>query len=120
MKIAKAVILFIFFSFCAINSYGQTEQPFIGLKNMKNRVQLFSSPTSSILSIKIDDANFDNLQFKVYNIVGNEVDISVETVKKNNYYRIPTSKFASGYYFLVLKDEKTRFQEALKFSKTRD
>jgi len=49
-------------------------------------------------------------------MIGNRLTIDIEKVGINQY-RIPLKNFATGYYFVVVKDEFSRFNKAYKILK---
>ena len=115
------VIIYICFFFSA-SSFAQSEKPVIGLKDFKNYVELYHNLSSDILDIKISNYELGNLELSFTNIIGNKIEVDfeelgIDKVNKTKYFRVPTSKFDPGYYFLILKDSENRLQEAIRFEK---
>lgn len=84
--------------------------------HLKNTIELFPNPVEDYLQIKILNSELKDVQFEMHSIIGNAVQIETEDLGKDSY-RIPVESFASGYYFLVIKDDITRFSKAVKFLK---
>ena len=82
----------------------------------KNTIELFPNPVEDYLQIKILNNELEDVRFEMHSIIGNVVQIETEEVGQDAY-RIPVESFASGYYFLVVKDDVTRFSKAFKFLK---
>ena len=52
----------------------------------------------------------------MHSIIGNNVSIFPEEIGRDKF-KIDVKQFATGYYFLVIKDDVNRFKEARKFLK---
>lgn len=102
----------------AVSLQQATETPFINEPQLqsKNTVELFPNPVEDFLQIKILNSELQNVRFEMHSIIGNVVQIESEEVG-HDAYRIPVESFASGYYFLIVKDDATRFSKAFKFLK---
>jgi len=100
------------------SSTQQAETPYFNSAQLEiiNRVELFPNPVKDYLQVKILNSKLVNTQFEMHSIIGNVVLIEAEETGGDSY-RIPVEGFASGYYFLVIKDDVTRFKEAFKFLK---
>ena len=95
-----------------------TETPFANDPQLqtKNTVELFPNPVGDYLQIKILNSELQDVRFEMHSIIGNVVQIDTEEIGQDAY-RIAVESFASGYYFLVVKDDLTRFSKAYKFLK---
>ena len=116
------LVLCTLLSFFPDFSFAQSEKPVIGIKDFKNYVELYHNLSSDILDIKISNYDLNNLELRFTNLIGNEIkvdfeELSIDKANRTKYFRVPTSKFDPGYYFLILKDSETRFQEAIRFEK---
>lgn len=100
------------------NSPQQAESPYFNNAQLDivNKVELFPNPVQDYLQVRILNSNLVNARFEMHSIIGNVVHIATEQVGSDTY-RIPVEGFANGYYFLVIKDDVTRFSEAFKFLK---
>ncbi len=121
------LICFIFIGFWITTSFGQSEedgsyrqneQPFVenSLREIKNPIDFFPNPTPDDLNIVINDKTLKNVEFEVYNIIGNSIKIEIEEVTQNKY-KIPLRSLSPGYYLLVVQDKDSRFKQAYKFQK---
>lgn len=84
--------------------------------DVTNKIELYPNPAVDYLVVRISNSTLTNTQFELRSIIGNEIAIKPEEMG-NGRYRIPVKDFASGYYFVVVKDENARFKEAFKFLK---
>ncbi len=94
------------------------ETPFVNEPKLQavNTIELFPNPVEDYLQIKILNSSLERVKFEMHSIIGNVVQIETEYLEMDSY-RIPVESFASGYYFLVVKDDETRFSKAFKFLK---
>ena len=94
------------------------ETPFINDPKLqvKNTIELFPNPVEDYLHVKIVNSELSDVKFEMHSIIGNVIDIETEQIGSDDF-RIPVETFASGYYFLVVKDDGTRFSKAFKFLK---
>ncbi len=94
------------------------ETPFINEPNLqaKTNIEIFPNPVEDYLQVKILNSELHDVKFEMHSIIGNVVQIETEEVSDDTY-RIAVESLASGYYFLVVKDDLTRFNQAHKFLK---
>lgn len=125
MKIYLTIILFFLlflsgpvFSQVGPISENKTELPKVNAESLKNvaEIELYPNPTTDFLNVKLKDSNMKNIQFEMYNVIGNKLDLEVETVNTENY-KINVKDFNSGYYLLIVKDQNSRYNKAFKFRK---
>lgn len=83
---------------------------------IKNQIDIYPNPSVNFLVIEIKNSELERVEFEMRSIIGNKVNIFPEEIGLNKY-RINVKDFSTGYYFLVIKDEFTRFKEAHKFLK---
>lgn len=83
---------------------------------IKNKIDIYPNPSVNFLVIEIKNSELERVEFEMRSIIGNKVSIIPEEIGRNKY-RINVKDFSTGYYFLVVKDEFTRFKEAHKFLK---
>jgi hypothetical protein len=83
---------------------------------IKNQIEIYPNPSVNFLVIEIKNSELERVEFEMRSIIGNKVNIIPEEIGSNKY-RINVKHFSTGYYFLVVKDEFTRFKEAHKFLK---
>lgn len=83
---------------------------------IKNKVEIYPNPSVNFLIIEIKNSDLDRVEFEMRSIIGNKVTIVPEEIGRDKF-RINVKDFSTGYYFLVVKDDFTRFKEAHKFLK---
>lgn len=122
----KFYTLLLLLSFTLLNfSFAQSpvgdsksELPTINKESLQivTDVELFPNPATEILNIKLINSNFRNVEFEVYNVIGNKLEIELDAVNAENF-RINVKDFNTGYYLLIVKDPVSRFNKAFKFRK---
>lgn len=127
MRVFKAVIGCLFFALLGVNAHAQsadsgedvlTENSFRQPSgfDLKNQIEIYPNPAVEFLMIEIKDSDLANVEFEMHSIIGNTIKIEPEEVAKDTY-KISVKNFNSGYYFLIVKDEYTRYKKAIKFLK---
>lgn len=84
--------------------------------NVKNKIEIYPNPAVDFVVVNIKQSTLKNAEFELHSIIGNEIKIYPEDMG-NGRYKIPLKDYASGYYFIVVKDEVSRFKHAYKFLK---
>lgn len=79
-------------------------------------VDIFPNPVSEYLIIDLFNVDAKELEIDVYNIIGNRKEIEMEQITSDRL-KINTEEFNPGYYLLVVKDNKNRYNQAFKFQK---
>ncbi len=82
----------------------------------ENVIDIYPNPVVRFLIVNVKNSTLENTEFEIHSIIGNRMTIKVQDLGQSKF-RIPVEHFATGYYFLVVKDEETRFKRAYKFLK---
>lgn len=80
------------------------------------QIELFPNPAVDFVVVQISNNELRNPEIELRSMIGNRVNVDIEKISTNKY-RVPLKDFASGYYFLIVKDEYSRFKKAIKFLK---
>ena len=78
-------------------------------------ISIYPNPAVEFIVVQIGD-KFQNAEFELNSMIGNRLLIKPEEVGHGKY-KIPVKDLATGYYFLIVKDEGQRFKKAYKFLK---
>jgi len=114
-----------FFWLSCFATFGQSQQEnivsaendvFAEAIEASNKLELYPNPAVDYLIIQINNSTLLNAEFELHSIIGNEIDIQTDDLGGGRY-RIPVKELASGYYFIVIKDEISRYKKARKFLK---
>lgn len=79
-------------------------------------VELYPNPVVDFLNITLKNSQLKNVQFEVYNIIGNKLSFELDMVNSNSY-KINVKDLHAGYYLIIIKDPISRFNKAFKFRK---
>ena len=94
---------------------GQEKNSF-GSSLQDNRIDIYPNPAVEYLIVQITNSTLENMTFDMHSIIGKQMTIKAQELGQGKY-RIPVENFATGYYFLIIKDENARFKRAFKFLK---
>ncbi|MFY0652366.1 MAG: T9SS type A sorting domain-containing protein [Cyclobacteriaceae bacterium] len=120
----RLTILTLIFSACFLTASAQdssnvaVESPSFPSTSLEieNSVEIYPNPSVNFLIVEIKNSKLERVEFEMRSIIGNRVNVVPEEIGRDKY-RINVKDFSTGYYFLVIKDEFTRFKEAHKFLK---
>jgi len=79
-------------------------------------VELYPNPAVEFLNITLKNSKLKDVQFEMYNVIGNKMKFELEPVNGVNY-KINVKDFNPGYYLLIIRDPITRYNKAFKFRK---
>ncbi|MFT4737715.1 MAG: hypothetical protein ACI8QD_001337 [Cyclobacteriaceae bacterium] len=80
------------------------------------KVDLYPNPATDYLTVEFEQSPGSSIQFELRSLIGTSIRISPENIGSNRY-RIPLKDYATGYYFLIVKNESARYKKAFKFLK---
>ncbi|MFY0607987.1 MAG: T9SS type A sorting domain-containing protein [Cyclobacteriaceae bacterium] len=81
-----------------------------------NKIEIYPNPAVEYIIVEIDNSTLTNTEFEMHSIIGTEIKITPEEMG-NGRFRVNVKDYATGYYFLVVKDDVTRFKKAYRFLK---
>jgi len=99
-------------SFAGLLSFSATAQSSFGQEGI---VSIYPNPAVDFLMVQID-GDIADAKFELNSIIGNKVTIKSEEMGYGKY-KIPVKDLATGYYFLIIRDEEKRFKKAFRFLK---
>lgn len=124
MKFYKLILLLLLFiSQLALAQNSSTENNKSELPILKKEslqlsmdVELYPNPSVDFLNIKLKNSNLKNVEFEMYNVIGNKIDFEIDAINGVSY-KINVKEFNPGYYLLIIKDPMSRYNKAFKFRK---
>lgn len=81
-----------------------------------NKIDIYPNPAVEYLIVQVSNSRMQKVEFEMHSIIGNLMTVQVQDMGDGRY-RIPVESLATGYYFLIVKDEASRFKKAFKFLK---
>ncbi|MEQ9467759.1 MAG: T9SS type A sorting domain-containing protein [Ekhidna sp.] len=79
------------------------------------QISIYPNPAVEFIVVQVD-GDFANAEFELNSMIGNKLQIKPEEIGVGKY-KIQVKDLATGYYFLIVKDEEKRFKKAYKFLK---
>lgn len=100
------------------NNDNKSELPKLNKESLQVEadVELFPNPATDFLNISLGNSRLKNVQFEMYNIIGNKLDFELDAVSSNSY-KVNVKDLHQGYYLLIVKDPISRYNKAFKFRK---
>jgi hypothetical protein len=99
-------------------SYAQT-QPDNSMNHDREHaepIHIFPNPALDYIHVKIESIPASQVKLDVHNIIGNEMPIEAEVMDEQTL-RVRVKEFATGYYLLAVKHEKSNYKQIIKFLK---
>ncbi len=81
----------------------------------ESKISIYPNPAVEYIVVELDQS-LQGATVELSSMLGNKIFIEPEELGIGKY-RIFLKDFATGYYFLIVKDENTRFKKAYKFLK---
>lgn len=82
----------------------------------KNIIELYPNPVTEFVTVNIKNSTFDKVEFELYNIIGNKLNVQVEETGYHRY-KLNLKELNSGYYLLIIKDPGKKLNKSFKFQK---
>ena len=102
----------------------QAQNPYIGaptgiqkLSNnseVMNTIGIYPNPAVDYIIIEIEKSQLENPRFVLTSMIGNEIEITAETLGEDKF-RIGLIGYPAGFYFLVIQDDLSQFKKAFRF-----
>lgn len=82
----------------------------------KLKVEVFPNPTADFLTIDLSNFNLKKPNIEIRNIIGSKMFIIKEDSEEKKI-RVDVSAYPRGYYLVLVKDDQSKFQQTVRFSK---
>ncbi|WP_420385652.1 T9SS type A sorting domain-containing protein [Roseivirga sp.] len=113
------LIALLVFSLCAFSAAAQTG----AMANASNtdpkdkvKVEIFPNPTSEFLNIDLSKLDLQKPQLEIRSIIGTKMQVTVEE-NGTKKYKVDVQSFPRGYYLVLVRDDRSKFQQTVRFSK---
>ena len=124
MKFYKLILLSLFFiTHLALaqntpSDNNKRELPILKKESLQlsTDVELYPNPSVDFLNITLKNSNLKNVEFEMYNVIGNKINFELDAISGVSY-KINVKEFNPGYYLLIIKDPISRYNKAFKFRK---
>ena len=123
----KSLLIFILLTITVTVGFAQNtdqQEGYVGENNqliesaldLKQVVEVYPNPAIDFLNIDVNSKELVQVEFEVYDIIGNTISVSAEKLTASKY-RVPVSDLHSGYYMLIVRDPYSRYRQIFKFGK---
>lgn len=117
VHLSKVLLILSFVLFSVAASAQNEEVASLKMNNdPKVKVEVFPNPTSDFLTIDLSKLELKKPIIEIRNIVGSKMTISTEDLSGNKK-RVDVTAFPRGYYLVLVKDDQSKFQQTIRFSK---
>tara|TARA_R110001592_G_scaffold36070_5_gene121893 strand:+ start:2260 stop:2637 length:378 start_codon:yes stop_codon:yes gene_type:complete len=82
----------------------------------KVKVEVFPNPTSDFLTIDLSKLDLKQPKIEIRNIIGSKMEMTSEDLGDKKH-RVDVTSYPRGYYLVLVKDEQSKFQQTIRFSK---
>ena len=82
----------------------------------KVKVEIFPNPTSDFLNIDLSKLDLQKPQLEIRSIIGLKMTVNVEDNGPKKY-KVDVQSFPRGYYLVLVRDDRSKFQQTVRFSK---
>ena len=80
------------------------------------KVEVFPNPTSEFLNIDLSYLKLVNPKIEFRSIIGTRMTVNLQRNGLNKY-KVDVQNFPRGYYLVLVRDDPTKFQQTVRFSK---
>jgi len=82
----------------------------------KVKVEVFPNPTTDFLTIDLSKLDLKKPNIEIRNIIGSKMAMIKED-EGDKKIRVDVTSYPRGYYFVLVKDDQSKFQQTIRFSK---
>tara|TARA_A100000171_G_C2136743_1_gene150869 strand:+ start:2767 stop:3144 length:378 start_codon:yes stop_codon:yes gene_type:complete len=82
----------------------------------KVKVEVFPNPTSDFLTIDLSKLDLKQPKIEIRNIIGSKMEMTSEDLGDKKH-RVDVTTYPRGYYLVLVKDDQSKFQQTIRFSK---
>ncbi len=108
------LIILTFATLASLGSLAQSSRSSFA-DEQESKISVYPNPAVEFIMVQVE-GDLVNAKFELNSMIGNKLQIQPEEVGYGKY-KIPVKELATGYYFLIVKNEEKRFKQAFKFLK---
>lgn len=116
ISFTRLLLLAVFFTAISLQVNAQDNKVLAAVNDNKVKVEVFPNPTSNYLTIDLSKLSLDKPKIEIRNIIGSKMQAQTEKLNGKKY-RIDVQDYPAGYYLVLVRDDKTKFQQTVRFSK---
>jgi hypothetical protein len=100
----------------AFQSQAQDRNDLSAKKNGQVKVEVFPNPATNYLTVDLSKLSLQDPKIEIRNIIGSKMTFRSEKLGRNKQ-RLDVQDYPPGYYLVLVRDDKTKFQQTVRFSK---
>lgn len=85
-------------------------------KSATVKVEVFPNPATNYLTVDLSKLSLDDPKIEIRNIIGSKMTFRSEDLGDKKQ-RLDVQDYPPGYYLVLVRDDKTKFQQTVRFSK---
>lgn len=82
----------------------------------KVKVDVYPNPTSDQITIDLSETKVTQPIIEIRSIIGSKMQVQIESLSKKKY-KVDVSRFPRGYYLVLVREDRQKFQQTVRFSK---
>lgn len=87
-----------------------------GSSSEKVKIEVFPNPTSDLINIDLSETDLKKPKIEIRSIIGTKMSIDLEENGADKY-KVDVSSFPRGYYLVLVREDRSKFQQTVRFSK---
>ncbi len=115
ISFTRILLLGAFLMLCVSVSAQDVNNPAVA-KSDKVKVEVFPNPTSDYLTVDLSKLDLKSPKIEIRNIVGSQMRLDVEKLEDKKH-RVDVKEYPPGYYLVLVRDDRSKFQQTVRFSK---
>lgn len=102
----------------SVSTFAQSNGELYGAEfvDISASIRLYPNPAPEYVYVQLGMLKADKVKLTIHTVIGNETSPEIDKID-DHQVRIRVKDMASGYYFLTIKDDDTRFRATYKFLK---
>lgn len=102
----------------AFQSHAQQGRQDLTAKNngVAVKVEVFPNPATNYLTVDLSKLSLDDPKIEIRNIIGSKMTFRSQDLGGKKQ-RLDVQDYPPGYYLVLVRDDKTKFQQTVRFSK---
>lgn len=100
----------------AFQSQAQERKDLSAKNNVQVKVEVFPNPATNYLTVDLSNLSLEDPKIEIRNIIGSKMTFRSEKLGKYKQ-RLNVQDYPPGYYLVLVRDDKTKFQQTVRFSK---
>ena len=97
-------------------SMAQDREELAAENEIKIKVEVFPNPATNFLTVDLSKLSLEEPKIEIRNIIGSKMIARTEDLGQKQY-RLDIQDYPRGYYLVLVRDDKSKFQQTVRFSK---